>query len=508
MLPSLRISARIPGSRGTVALLLGLILLLGAARTARAETYEHAVESTTGLAHFWPMGEASGASSFADAVGGANAEVLSGVTLGEPGGLVGDSSTSALFNGSSGAARASVDLSGTHRLTVEFWMKWSAFAEDDRLALEFTPNFNEYAGGFLVDPDASPGTDFAVSIGEVSSRNTVYFERPTAGAWHYYAFVLNTEAPAETEITPYVDGHAVSYTKTESGTGAGNFADSTLFWMSRDASTLFGAGSMQDLALYDTTLSFDKHLTGGPLHVKVARDVIPYNTKFSKLAPWLEAVNKAGLEPYITFGVVEECAFGKSCPAVNNPSVEVYGKDIEQLIKKVVEHHKKEAAVIPAVKRWGAWNEPDFHSNTNYDPLFEHAKKAALFWKKARSILRRVGCNCTMVAGEFAEYDSYIGRYIETIRHNHKFWSRKPGVWGFHDYHDLVSVTPRSPYTVKYAKAFARIISKGMGHPRIWFSEQGVELKNNSSTTPLDEGPEPLRAYLSRWLRGSRGGPS
>jgi alpha-tubulin suppressor-like RCC1 family protein len=237
------------------ALLASLIIaLLSATPSASAETYREAVEGTASLSHFWPMGESSG-SSFADAVGGANAEVLGGVTLGEPGGLVGDSSTSALFNGSSGAARASVDLSGTHKLTVEFWMKWSAFAEDDHLALEFTPNFNEYAGGLLVDPDASPGTDFAVSIGEGSSRNTVYFERPSAGVWHYYAFVLNTEAPAETEITPYVDGHAVSYTKTESGTGAGSFANSTLFWMSRDASTLFGAGSMQDLALYDTTLS-------------------------------------------------------------------------------------------------------------------------------------------------------------------------------------------------------------------------------------------------------------
>ncbi len=57
------------------------------------------------------------------------------------------------------------------------------------------------------------------------------------------------------QITPYVDGRAVSYTKTESGTGAGTFAKATLYWMSRDASTLFGAGSMQDLALYDTTLS-------------------------------------------------------------------------------------------------------------------------------------------------------------------------------------------------------------------------------------------------------------
>ncbi len=247
------------GSSGPFAL-LGVVLalaassLLGAAPAASAETYREAVEGTAGVSHFWPMGEASG-SSFADVVGGANAAVAGGVTLGEPGGLVGDASTSALFDGSSGAAQANVDLSGTHELTVEFWMKWSAYGSDDHLALEFTPNFNDYEGGFLVDPDATPGSDFAVSIGLGPSSNTVFFERPSAGEWHYYAFVIDTEASAEEEITPYVDGHRVSYTKSRTGTGAGNFADSTLFWMSRDASTLFGAGSMQDLALYETALS-------------------------------------------------------------------------------------------------------------------------------------------------------------------------------------------------------------------------------------------------------------
>ena len=237
-----------------IALALGAITLLGAPSAASAETYQEAVEGTSGVVHFWPMGEASGAS-LADVVGGADAETSGGVTLGEPGGLAEGSATSALFNGSSGAAQASVNLSGTHELTVEFWMKWSTYGADDHLALEFTPNFNDYPGGLLIDPDATPGSDFAVSVGKEYSANTVFFARPSAGEWHYYAFVINTEAPAETEITPYVDGHTVSYTKSASGTGAGNFADSTLFWMSRDASTLFGAGNMQDLALYDTTLS-------------------------------------------------------------------------------------------------------------------------------------------------------------------------------------------------------------------------------------------------------------
>jgi alpha-tubulin suppressor-like RCC1 family protein len=243
------VDLRVKDSLGEIATVSKTIVV-----NAALGAYEQAVEKTAGVSHFWPMGESSG-SSFADAIAGDNAELTSGVTLGEAGGLVDDSATSALFDGSTGTAHAGVDLSSTHELTVEFWMKWGAYASDDRLALEFTPNFNEYSGGFLIDPDATPGSDFAVSIGRSTSRNTVYFERPSAGIWHYYAFVIDTEAAAETQITPYVDGHTMSYTKSESGTGSGDFANSTLYWMSRDASSLFGAGSMQDLAIYSTTIS-------------------------------------------------------------------------------------------------------------------------------------------------------------------------------------------------------------------------------------------------------------
>jgi hypothetical protein len=110
-----------------VVFLFGVVFLLGLAGSALAETYAEAVEGTVGVSHFWPMGESSG-SSFADVVGGDDAEVSGGVALGEAGGLVGDLSTSVAFDGASGAAQAKVDLSGSHELTVEFWMKWHAFA--------------------------------------------------------------------------------------------------------------------------------------------------------------------------------------------------------------------------------------------------------------------------------------------------------------------------------------------------------------------------------------------
>ncbi len=216
--------------------------------------YSDSVLATAGLVHYWRMGETTGGT-FSDSKGSSPATTFGEPTLGVTGGVSNDPDRAAEFDGSNDAAKASIDLSGTHAATVEFWLKWDNFTNDDRLAMEFTPNFNASPGGFLVDPNAPQlGGTFGVGIGSGTSRNTVYFERPSAGQWHHYAFVLDSSAPAAQQITPYVDGKAVSYQKMDSGTGAGNFANSTLNFMSRNASELFGAGDLDELAIYKRTL--------------------------------------------------------------------------------------------------------------------------------------------------------------------------------------------------------------------------------------------------------------
>src|SRR5207253_271371 len=157
--------------------------------------------------------------------------------------------------GATSAAQAALNLSGTNKLTLEFWMKWDGYANDDDLAFELTPNFNSNAGGFLVDPDApEEGGRFGVGIGSGESRNTAYFTRPSAGAWHHYALVMDATAPAAEQVIPYVDGQPVPYVKTKSGTGAGNFANSSLYFMSRAAGALFGSGDLDEVALYNRAL--------------------------------------------------------------------------------------------------------------------------------------------------------------------------------------------------------------------------------------------------------------
>jgi PKD repeat protein len=215
-------------------------------------TYTDRVRNTAGLTHYWRMGELTG-TTLADSRGTSTATISGGPALGAPGAVAGDTDTSVRFNGTSSAATANVDLSATGKLTIEFWLKWNAYANDDKLAMEFTPNFNSNIGGFLVDPNESGGK-FAVSIGDSGSRNSVAFTRPSAGQWHHYAFAIDTGAVAANEITPYVDGQPVTYTKLASGTGAGNFANSQLYFMSRAASSLFGGGDLDEVALYNRAL--------------------------------------------------------------------------------------------------------------------------------------------------------------------------------------------------------------------------------------------------------------
>jgi PKD repeat protein len=216
-------------------------------------TYRSSILTTSGLVSWWRLGDPAGSSTLSDGFG-TNSGNNFGATLGVPGSIFADPTTAASFNGTSNYATAPLNLSATSQVTVEFWLNWNAFKNDDALAMELTSNFNNNPGGFLIDPDAGNGS-FGVGLGSGGSRNTAYFTRPSAGAWHYYAMVLDTTQAGATQITPYVDGQPISYFKDASGTGAGTFANSTLYMMSRGGSSLFGTGTLDDLAIYNQALS-------------------------------------------------------------------------------------------------------------------------------------------------------------------------------------------------------------------------------------------------------------
>jgi PKD repeat protein len=248
---AVRVQLRVTDNRGGTGKAGRTITIAG-----NGSSYVEKILATPGLLDYWRLSEAQGSTIF-DRKGSNDATLVDGTfgALGALGGS-GDSDAATSFDGVNDAAQAPVNLSGTSKVTVEFWLKWDAFADNDNLALEFTPNYNA-GNGFIMDPNATlNGTgQFMVGVGADASRNLALFNRPSPDAWHHYAFVLDTTAPAASQITPYVDGQPVTFTKPASGTGAGAFANSTLYFMSRAARTLFGAGDLDELALYNGALS-------------------------------------------------------------------------------------------------------------------------------------------------------------------------------------------------------------------------------------------------------------
>ena len=257
--------------------------------------------------------------------------------------------------------------------------------------------------------------------------------------------------------------------------------------------------------------AFDRQLLGGPLHVRVARLVLPYEaglestdkreakekaekkldyTQGEALTEWLrkvQEVNAEGehLQPYITLWS-KGCLDRAVCRA---PPLKSYREAVRALIKD----HMKAAAGLPAVKLWGAWNEPDG------DKASLHAAQAGQLWRVARSVMVNLHCGCTMVAGEFAEFGPYVSRYKEFMVKHHL----KPRVWGLHDYRDLDpgSSNGLAKYENRDAKVFAKLTSTRLGKPRIWLSEQGVELDNGFKPTWLKGNPEAQRISAEDFLR-------
>ena len=239
--------------------------------------------------------------------------------------------------------------------------------------------------------------------------------------------------------------------------------------------------------------AFDPRLIGPPMNVAVARLIVSYDaaykpteekeagekkekkieaTETERLVAFLKAVGEMKtltgqpVQPYVTFWS-KPCLSGESCVA---PSLKRYRKAVKAMIKR----YMKASAGLPAVTVWGAWNEPGGAI---------HPVKAAELWQTANSTMVGLHCGCTMVAGEFAGINSaYVSSYKKYMV-KHKL---KPPVWGMHDYHDLVDVEPPlASYENQDAEEFAKITKSGLGKPRIWLSEQGVQLKSTTGLTRL-----------------------
>ncbi len=146
-----------------------------------------------------------------------------------------------------------LDLTGTSAITVDFWLNWVAFSNNDDLAMEFSSNFNNVNTGFVINPNASTG-NFHVGMkcdASAPNYNNAEFTRPSAGVWHHYAVVFDKTQSAADEIKVYVDGAAQSTTKPISMECSNAFGNDDLFLMYRGTGSLFGNGTIDQVRIFN-----------------------------------------------------------------------------------------------------------------------------------------------------------------------------------------------------------------------------------------------------------------
>lgn len=159
------------------------------------------------------------------------------------------------FSGTGSHAYAAHNFGTARKLSVCFWLWWDSYTNNDNMAMEYTNNSNA-ASAFVIDPNESSSGKFRAW--HTSSTGSGYrgtgITRPSAAAWHHYAFTFDRDDASSALL--YVDGAVQSGTAFTSGTWTPtDLANSTLYFMSRGASSLRGAGRMCGVSLHTSILS-------------------------------------------------------------------------------------------------------------------------------------------------------------------------------------------------------------------------------------------------------------
>lgn len=209
------------------------------------------------------------------------------------------------FDGSNDYVSATVDLSPYNQLTLSFVLWVDTFGTGSQLALEYTTDGISNAG-IHVNPNHVTGV-FEVASG-TGFGSVARFAQPSGAAWHHYTIVIDRTVENGIRAV-YVDGKAVSLTYPFSGASAGNFANSTFYFMSRAGTSAFLAGRLSDvrinagvlfsasaaLALYKQFLTSypkllnrrrvrTKFVSGGTTYTRSYSDNLGLQDTFSRLA--------------------------------------------------------------------------------------------------------------------------------------------------------------------------------------------------------------------------------
>lgn len=155
---------------------------------------------------------------------------------------------------------ATIDLSGTSIITVEFWANIPAYNDAGAVLVEDGGIFSTVNTGFLIDPDGGGGSSagkLEIDMHCASGDVALSFTRPSAGAWHHWAVVLDKTQTFPANIVFYADGvkQTGATVGTATNTCAEGFGDNDFHVMSRQATSLFLKGKVDELKVFKYTRS-------------------------------------------------------------------------------------------------------------------------------------------------------------------------------------------------------------------------------------------------------------
>jgi RHS repeat-associated protein len=200
--------------RRPLALLLACSVAIGVAATGimpalASANYSPSILSDTPFS-YWRLGEAAGATTAVD-VKARNAltYTASGVTLGQPGAILGDSNTAATFNGSTGDATAAVaGTTATTNWSVEAWVNPSNLNQAGTMVYNGISAANGY--GFGISSATSLTTAGSELTGIVNGAIADSgYGFPSPNTWYHVVMTRDTST-----IRWYVNGFPTSKTST------------------------------------------------------------------------------------------------------------------------------------------------------------------------------------------------------------------------------------------------------------------------------------------------------
>ena len=208
---------------------------------------------TQGLVAYWTFDEGTGSTAADSSGDGYTMSLVNGPTW--TNGIIGGALS---FNGVNNyGAVPSINLGTNPAVSMSLWLKrtYTVPGSGADILYEFSANFNSSTTGFMFFPDDQCG-GMAVGVHGNSGYNIKCYTQPTSGAWHHLVVIYDKSQNAANEVTLYLD--AVLQTARSQAYTADNsnaFATNPLYLFSRGGTQLFASGTIDDLRIYNRTLS-------------------------------------------------------------------------------------------------------------------------------------------------------------------------------------------------------------------------------------------------------------